>query len=237
MDRLQRLERLRGLLAAGCDITVAALAERLDVSVRTVMRDLDVLRDDGVLLETDRGRGGGVRLARGHAAGRVQFTASEAMELLVSLAVSEKLRMPLLGASVRSARQKIAATFTGVDRDRIAALRRRILIGSPASIRILSSYGGAGAPAETARAAFFGMRLLEIRYRDEHGEETTRTIEPQFLHLNPPVWYFLAWDHLRDDVRAFRFDRLLRARVLERTFRLRPTSLFLNAVETGVEAV
>ena len=237
MDRLQRLERLRGLLAGGGELTAAALAGRLEVSVRTVMRDLDVLRDDGVLIEADRGRGGGVRLARGHSAGRVQFTAAEAMELLVSLAVSEKLRMPVLGASVRSARQKIAGVFSGADRDRIAALRRRILIGAPASLRVLGSYGEVGPAGDIARVAFFDMRLLEIGYRDERGAETTRTIEPQFLYLNPPVWYFLAWDHLRDDVRAFRFDRLMRARALERTFRLRPAQVFLSAAETGVEAL
>lgn len=237
MNRLQRLERLRGLLAGGGELTAAVLAERLDVSVRTVMRDLDVLRDDGVLIEADRGRGGGVRLARGHTAGRVQFTAAEAMELLVSLAVSEKLRMPVLGVSVRSARQKISATFSGPDRDRIAALRRRILVGTPASLHILASYGEVGAAAETARTAFFEMRLLDLRYRDERGVETTRTIEPQFLYLNPPVWYLLAWDRLRDSVRAFRFDRLMHARVLQESFRLRPGSVFLSAAEAGVEAV
>jgi predicted DNA-binding transcriptional regulator YafY len=81
------------------------------------------------------------------------------------------------------------------------------------------------------------MRLFDLRYRDERGVETTRTIEPQFLYLNPPVWYLLAWDHLRNGVRALRFDRLVRASVLEQSFRLRPASVFLSAAEAGVESL
>jgi predicted DNA-binding transcriptional regulator YafY len=237
VTRLHRLERLRGLLAGESAWTAAQLAARLNVSARTLMRDLDVLRDEGVLIEADRGRGGGVRLARGHAAGRVRFTAPEAMGLLVSLALAEKLDAPLLGSSVKAARQKIAAAFARDDRDRIIALRRRILIGAPASLRVLASYGSVQADMEAARIAFFELRPLDIAYRDERGAQTTRTIEPHYLYLNPPAWYFLAWDRLRDGVRAFRFDRIASARVGAKSFRMRPATPFLAAAESGVEPV
>jgi len=234
-DRLRRLERLRGLLAGGVDATIDDLAASLDVSRRTLTRDLDVLRDDGVLLETDKGRGGGVRLARSHASGRVQLSTPEALSVLVSLAIAEKLQSPLLGSSSRAARQKIAAIFAHADRERVAALRRRILVGAPASIRVLSSYQLIRTDSTAVQDAFFEQRLLDIRYRDERSAESARTIEPQYIYLNPPAWYLLAWDHLRDGVRAFRFDRILGARLRSKVFRLRPAAPFLQAAESGVE--
>jgi predicted DNA-binding transcriptional regulator YafY len=237
MNRIQRLERLRGLLAGAAETTAAELASGLGVSLRTVMRDLDVLREDGVLLETDRGRGGGVRLARGHSAGRVQLSTAEALGLLVGLAIAERLEAPLLDASTRSARQKIAAIFSRTERDRIMSLRRRILVGEAASPRVLASYDAAKGGNEAARRAFFDMRLLAIHYRDERGAQSSRTIEPQYLYLNPPVWYVLAWDRLRDAVRAFRFDRIQHAETRSDSFRLRPSAPFLAAAEADIETV
>lgn len=58
------------------------------------------------------------------------------------------------------------------------------------------------------KSAFFEMRLLRISYLDAAGQLTTREIEPQFLYLNLPVWYLLAWDRWREAVRFFRIDRL-----------------------------
>lgn len=237
MHRLRRLGRLRGLLAAGEHFVVRDLAAELGVSTRTLMRDLDLLRDDGLLIETDRGRGGGVRLARRHAAGRVQFTTVEAMSLLVSLAIAERLEASLLDPGLSHARQKIAAAFVRSEQDKIRALRRRVLVGAPASPRVAESYRAEGCgDIGQVRQSFFGQRLLEIVYRGERGE-TRRRIEPQFIYLTPPAWYFLAWDHLRDGVRAFRFDRIVRARVTDRTFRLRSPVLFHAAAETGAETL
>lgn len=236
MVRLKRLERLRGLLAAGELVTVAALADEVGVSVRTLMRDLDFLRDDGLLIETDRGRGGGVRLARGHAAGRVQFSAAEAMTLLLGLALADSMRSPLGAPAARTARQKLAAVFARPEQERIRALRKRVLIGAPASLKVIESYQpNLCQSAEEIRRAFFEQRLLDVSYRDERRALTRRTIEPHYLYLNPPAWYLLAWDHLRGAVRAFRFDRIAAAAGLERGFRLRNASAFLEAAEAGAE--
>jgi predicted DNA-binding transcriptional regulator YafY len=80
-------------------------------------------------------------------------------------------------------------------------------------------------------AAFFNQRSAEIDYVDQQGATTTRTIEPQFLYLNMPVWYVLAWDLLRQAPRTFRIDRIVGARQLEASFRLRPAAPFLASAE------
>lgn len=236
VERLDRLERLRGLLAGGDHRIAADLAEALGVSRRTLMRDLDLLRAEGAAIESGRGRGGGLRLARGGRTGRVAFRADEAVSVLLSLAIAEKLHAAILGPGVARARQKIAAVFGGPDLTRLSSLRRRILIGAPASVRVAASYDAVAARhGAVIREAFIDLRLLEIVYRDERGAKTERRVEAQYFYLNPPAWYLLAWDGLRDGVRAFRFDRIGQARLLDARFRLRPSAPFLAAAEAGVE--
>jgi predicted DNA-binding transcriptional regulator YafY len=81
------------------------------------------------------------------------------------------------------------------------------------------------------KGAFFEMRVLRIGYEDEARRLTTREIEPQFLYLNVPVWYLLAWDRLREAVRFFRIDRLKGVEKLDATFRLRDARAFLVDAE------
>ena len=237
-DRLERLERLKGLLKANDSMTVKDLAAELDVSIRSLSRDIELLRAGGVPIEADRGRGGGVRLQRQWSFGRLHLDFEEGIDLLLSIALAEKLNSPLLLKRLRSIRQKLAASFPESQQGRIRMLRNRILIGAPASDRVMETYR-MNAPEQLTNVAraFFEMRLLEIRYSDEATRITTRQIEPQFLYLNVPAWYLLAWDRLRDDIRTFRIDRIHRATVMDAMFRLRDRRMFLEHAGDAVEVL
>jgi predicted DNA-binding transcriptional regulator YafY len=71
----------------------------------------------------------------------------------------------------------------------------------------------------------------------KHGAATLREIEPQFLCLNVPVWYLLAWDRLRGAIRSFRIDRITAVTPLEGSFRLADPRPFLAEAEEGIEAL
>lgn len=101
-------------------------------------RDLTVLRDRGVPIGSDRGRGGGLGLAAGWSVGRVHLNESEAIGLLLSLAIAERIGSPLLLDELQSVRRKVAASFAPAQARRILALRRRILVGSTASPRVMA---------------------------------------------------------------------------------------------------
>ena len=237
-DRLERLERLKGLLKASDSLTVKELARELDVSVRSLSRDIEVLRASGVPIESDRGRGGGVRLQRQWSFGRLHLDFEEGIDLLLSIALAEKLNSPLLLKRLRSIRQKLATSFPESQQGRIRMLRNRILIGPPASERVLETYR-MKAPEQLTHVAraFFEMRLLEIGYADEAARLTTREIEPQFLFFCVPAWYLLSWDRLRDDIRTFRIDRIHRATVMDTTFRLRDRGRFIEWAGAAAEAL
>jgi predicted DNA-binding transcriptional regulator YafY len=138
--RVLRLDALRVLLADRDVTTAGDLAADLGVSLRTVQRDLVALRDLGMPIESERGRGGGIRLERGWSLGRVHLNESEALGMLLSLTIAEKIGSPLLLEDLRSIQRKVSAAFAPAQSRRIRALRRRVLVGEPASDRVLTNY-------------------------------------------------------------------------------------------------
>jgi predicted DNA-binding transcriptional regulator YafY len=237
-SRLARLERLKGLLKAGEQTTAREMAAELGVGVRTIHRDLDLLRNEGLPIEADRGRGGGIRLARRWTLGRINLDPEEAVDLLLSIAIAERMNSALLLGRLRSVRQKLAASFSVIHQDRIRMLRGRVLVGTPASGGVVESYRRAPSDAlHAVKRAFFEMRKLRLDYIDEAGRVTRREIEPQFLYLNAPAWYLLAWDDLRNDVRFFRIDRIRSANVMAAEFRPRDRRLFLARAEMTSESI
>ena len=139
-SRVLRLDSLRVLLGDRDVTTAGDLAADLGVSLRTVQRDLVALRDLGMPIESDRGRGGGIRLQRGWSLGRVHLNESEALGMLLSLTIAEKIGSPLLLEDLRSIQHKVSAAFAPAQSRRIRALRRRVLVGGPASDRVLTNY-------------------------------------------------------------------------------------------------
>jgi predicted DNA-binding transcriptional regulator YafY len=231
-SRVLRLEAVKALLADRDVTTVGDLAADLGVSMRTVQRDLVALRDLGMPIESDRGRGGGIRLEPGWSLGRVHLNESEALGMLLSLTIAEKIGSPLLVDDLRSVRRKVSAAFAPAQSRRIRALRRRVLVGGPASDRVLTTYTPPQASiTQGLMRAFLYQHVASIRYQDQSGTVTDREIETQYLYYNLPVWYALAWDRLREDVRFFRLDRLQRIQALAADFRLRPPDPFLKAGE------
>ncbi len=238
LSRLNRLEELKGLLKAQEHITAAELADELGVSIRTLNRDLQILRDSGVPIESDRGRGGGLRLQRHWALGRLHLSPAEAIDLLLSIAIAERMNSPLLLQQLAPIRRKIVAAFSESYQPKIRSLRKRILVGRPASERVLASFSAPQRGALPGIAeAFFNMRCIAIEYVDQKGANTSRVVEPQFFYLSVPVWYLLAWDRLRGAVRYFRVDRIKSVTPLDTGFRLADPRPFLAQAEEGIETL
>lgn len=235
--RLERLERLESLLKSGEMITAGAMATELGVAPRSLWRDIAILRDKGLPIEADRGRGGGIRLPSNWGAGRLTLDHQEAIDLLISLAIAEQMKSPLFMANLKSIRRKLTASFAAPLKRRLDDLKARVLVGPSASPFVLSGFATAPPPAVAElHRAFVMLQRLRIVYRDERAKVSTRTIEPHYLLLNYPVWYALAWDELRDGVRTFRCDRIGKAEALDAPFRLRPRAEFGEAL-AGAAAV
>jgi predicted DNA-binding transcriptional regulator YafY len=238
LSQLRRLEELKALLKAREHATAADLSAELGVSLRTLNRDLAMLRDNGVPIESDRGRGGGLRLQRNWSLGRLHLSPEEAIDLLLSVAIAERMSSPLLLQQLAPIKRKIVAAFSEGYQAKIRSLRKRILVGAPASAQVLASFSPpARKPLAGIADAFFNMRCIAISYVDQNGVVTSRDVEPQFLYLNVPVWYLLAWDRLRAAVRHFRVDRIKSVTPIDAGFRLADPQLFLAEAEQGIEVL
>jgi len=229
---VDRLDRLQGLLASHRSWTGVALAREMNVSLRTVRRDLARLGERGVPIEAERGRGGGVRVPVRTGLGRLQLDHREVLDLLLALAIGERLRSPLLLSSLRGLRQKIGMAFPSEERLRVSRLRERILHGPPAKRGRITETMSRPPPAvlRPVQDGFFDQRALEITYAAP-GERTVRVVEPHYLMLTWPVWYLVVWDHLRSAARTLRLDRIESARVTEAAFRLRQAKELVPWVE------
>jgi predicted DNA-binding transcriptional regulator YafY len=224
-------DALLGLLSQGRHWTAQALAEQLGRSLRSVRRGLAQLREEGVVLDSEPGRGGGVRLARRSAIPRLALSHREAITLLMGLATAETCGAPLLAPELRSLRHKLSAMLPADVQRRRDSLRERILLGRAASDAVRASWRPP-TPAALAAAqdALFARRLLQIDYEDGGGRRSRRCIEPQYLLISAPAWYLLAWDLERAAARCFRLDRLRRAEVLTEGFSPRPATQLMQDV-------
>jgi predicted DNA-binding transcriptional regulator YafY len=219
VSKKKRLDELLGLLKAKESWTSNELSKELNVTLRTLMRDLKDLRELGIPIESDRGRGGGVRINHNYGLGRVDFNYTEIIDLILALSTIEKLNSPLFLQDLKTIKNKIIRAFPESQRSIVNELRKRILIGDEASSIVLDNYV---APKkriiEPLHKAFFERKQIEIVYISEKKEKTKRIIEPELILLNWPCWYVLGWDHLRDDVRNFRIDRITSCKIINTSF-------------------
>lgn len=238
MGRLRRLELLAVQLKQEAHCTIDDLARQHGVSARTIARDLSVMREQGMQIDADRGRGGGVRLDRTWGVGRLNLDYAEAVDLLISIAVAEQMKSPMFLASLGSVRRQLVASFSPEKRSRVNRLASRILIGVTASTYVQAGFNAP--PPRVVRAlhqAFVDQEVLDIRYQREDGELSERQVEPHYLMLNYPVWYVLAFDHLRGAPRTFRCDRMLDATRTGTSFRLLPKEEFRSILNAEMKVM
>jgi predicted DNA-binding transcriptional regulator YafY len=198
-DRLYALvEELRA--AAPGARSAARLAERFEVSVRTIQRDILALQQAGVPIWATPGPGGGYAIDPRHTLPPLNFTASEAAA--VALAIARGAPMPFGGAA-RSALQKVAAAMSAAGRGGATDLLGRI------HLLHAEREPSAGPALRAVEQALLEGRVLRLDYRDKHGQPTVaRLVEPLGFVGAERDWYLVGWCRLRGAVRVFRLDRV-----------------------------
>ena len=184
----------------------AELADRLEISVRTLRRDIDRLRELGYPVVAQRGVDGGYQLAAGAALPPLLLDDDEAVALAVGLqvAVQSGSIAGIAESSVR-ALAKVVQVLPSRLRRRVDALRVATV---PGSWEGLAEAVDSGRLTELAQACRDDERV-ELEYRAADGLRTERLIEPHRLVLLGRRWYLVAYDLTRHDWRSFRVDRVV----------------------------
>jgi predicted DNA-binding transcriptional regulator YafY len=215
MPRLDRLEALMSLLRASGTTTVGDLAAALDVTPRTIHRDLAALRDRGAAIAGETGRGGGVRLLGDRGVTGVHLSIAEIASLWLSARLSASASQLPWSTASRSALRKLLASLT---RSRALELRRvldRVFVGPPPSPATLTSLRSTvSSLLMVVEQAFTRSCAIQFSYTDRVGHSSRRRIEPHALLVQAPLWYILAFDLDKRAPRTMRMDRIADARLL-----------------------
>ncbi|HZN71108.1 MAG TPA: YafY family protein [Micromonosporaceae bacterium] len=202
LDTSARLLRLLSVLSTRLEWTGTELAERLDVHVRTVRRDMARLRELGYSVEAAPGVAGGYRLAAGSALPPLLLDDDEAIAVVLSLRTATSHTATGIAETSLSALAKLERILPARLRHRAAALRL-------ATVPLTASVPTVSADVLTLIAeACQGQRRLTFGYRGRDGEASARTVEPYRLVHTGRRWYLVARDLDRDGWRTFRVDRI-----------------------------
>ncbi|MFJ8311181.1 MULTISPECIES: helix-turn-helix transcriptional regulator [unclassified Streptomyces] len=213
--KADRLLSVLLLLQTRGRVTACELADRLEVSVRTVYRDIEALSASGVPVYTERGRHGGIALLPGYRTDVTGLTADESRALFVLAAQGAHTALGL-DEALGSALRKVMAALPEPHRPAAELTSRRILVDPERWMRT-------SAPAvdlDVLNTAVFADRRLRLRYRHSGTDgPSTYTVDPYGLVVKAGVWYLVA-DH-RGEPRLFRAERVGSATVTDEPVRRR----------------
>lgn len=212
MRRADRLFRIVQVLRRRRLTTAAQLAERLEVSERTVYRDVRDLIVNGVPIEGEAGVG--YRLGTGFEMPPLMFNRDEVDALMLGMRMVEQWGDGDLRSSARSIIDKVDSVLPQSERERLASTALFAL-----SFRVTDHERKV---QRTCRRAIDERRLLSFDYRDRSGALTRRAVRPLGLFFWGQAWTLAAYCDLREGFRNFRLDRMTRLRLRRDHFELAP---------------
>ncbi|WP_030991029.1 helix-turn-helix transcriptional regulator [Streptomyces sp. NRRL WC-3744] len=211
-----RLLSILLLLQTRGRVPAPELADRLEVSVRTIYRDVEALSAAGVPVYAERGRHGGIELLPGFRTDVTGLTTDESRALFVLAAQGAHAALGL-DAALGSALRKVMAALPAPHRPAAEVTSRRILVDAAR----WRSGPRHSADLDVLQDAVFSDRRLRLRYRHSgEREPRTYTVDPYGLVAKAGVWYLVA--DRRGRPRLFRADRVRSARLLDEPVRRRP---------------
>lgn len=208
MRRADRLFQILQLIRGRRLTTAVFLSKRLEVSVRTIYRDVAELQHQGVPLEGEAGVG--YRLGTGFELPPLMFTQEEAKALVASVRLAQQGLDPGLAREAEDALGKILSVLPAAAR----AAAESLAIYAP----LIGVDTGNQQRLQQLREAVQGRRKVQLHYRDMQDKTSRRTIRPLGCFFWGKVWTLAAWCEERRDFRSFRIDRIQSMEVLEGGF-------------------
>jgi predicted DNA-binding transcriptional regulator YafY len=214
MNRIDRLHAILTHLQSKKRVTAQDIADRFNISLRTVYRDVKALEESGVPVIGEAGIGYSVM--EGYRLPPVMFTQEEASALMMGSKLAEQFTDLSVKKHFDAALYKIKAVLRGVDKDFVDQLNAHIHV----TRRILPDQDEyAQQHLSNIQHAIVHRKMLKINYTSTYKDESTiRKTEPIGLYYYGATWHLIAWCQLRSDYRDFRVDRISGLNILEENF-------------------
>lgn len=216
--RLARLTAILTQLQSKRLLTAREIAERHQISIRTVYRDIRTLEQSGVPIMTQEGRG--YSLMEGYQLPPVMFTQEEANALITAQQIVANNPDQSLIEQYQSAIEKVKAVLRNQQKDKSALLQDRLEIRATKQQKNESAY------LIAIQLAITNYQLLELQYSSLAGKETTRKVEPfALIQTQQGNWILIAHCCLRQAFRIFRLDCIQQLQSLAVSFEPHPFTL------------
>ncbi len=205
-----RLLELLELLQARPLTTGREIADRLGIDARTARRYVGVLQELGIPVEGQRGVGGGYRIRPGYRLPPLMLGDEEAVAVVLGLLATR-------GSAPDGSPDAVDGALAKINRVLPSTLRRQVE-ALEETLGFTSTRGAV--PADAAAVLLLAdairrRRRVHTAYRTFAGEESERELSPHGLVVHAGRWYLAAYDHLREDLRTFRVDRMWRIVLLD----------------------
>jgi predicted DNA-binding transcriptional regulator YafY len=211
-----RLLRLLTLLQARATWAGVDLADRLEVTARTLRRDVDRLRSLGYPIESTTGAAGGYRLGAGAALPPLSLDEDEATAVFVGLHAAASSGVAGADSASLRALTKLERVLPSRLKRKLVSLRTSVLKLADKTPPIKLS------DVSTLAGACADRRVTELRYAGRDGAITSRVVEPfRIVHV-AQRFYLVAWDTGKSDWRTFRLDRIRDPAPSQKRFAARP---------------
>ena len=218
LSRLSRLTSIITQLQSKKIVTATSLAEKYNVSVRTIYRDIRSLEASGIPIYTEEGKG--YSLLEGYNLPPVMFSEEEANALITAYKIISKNKDSSLVKAYGEAINKIKSVLKGTTKEKVNLLSERI-----AYIKNFSNHRSSDL-LSSIQLSITRAVPIEIKYHSLYkNEESLRTIEAQALYHTHDNWILIAWCRKRKAMREFRLDRIKTIKVLSEKLNARPFDL------------
>ncbi|MBI1622519.1 helix-turn-helix transcriptional regulator [Aquamicrobium zhengzhouense] len=209
MRRADRLFQIVQHLRGGRLVTARMLGERLEVSERTIYRDIADLQSTGVPIDGEAGVG--YLMREGFELPPLMFTRDEIVALVAGARMVRAFGGAQMARAAEEALVKIGSVLPEPEKARIARTEIHMpdWVVSEAERKLV----------DVLERAVEARDVLTLDYRDETGASSMRDVRPLGLWFWGKVWTLVAWCELRNNFRAFRLDRILEAKSAGRIFR------------------
>ena len=215
MNRLDRLQAILTTLQSKRIVRAEELADRFDVSLRTIYRDMRALEAGGVPIGAEAGIG--YFIGEGYHIPPVMFTREEGQALLLAGKMVDRFTDKSVAKDYNDALTKVRSVLDLQKKDELESLDKDILINPFPGDRDMSNDS---LHMNKIKSSLSGSLLLEIEYFSRgKGEETKRVVEPIGLTFYAGQWHLIAWCRMREDYRDFRLDRIARLKLLNERYK------------------
>jgi predicted DNA-binding transcriptional regulator YafY len=204
VNRIDRLHAILTHLQSKKKVTAQEMADRFNISLRTVYRDVKALDESGVPVIGEAGSG--YTIMEGYRLPPVMFTQEEASALLLGSKLAEQFTDGTIKRHFHAALFKIKAVLRSPDKDYVDSLTEHIAIIP----RYSPDSDSPQQHLSLLQQAVVHKKIVHLHYRSNLKEETTRRkVEPIGLLHYGAAWHLIGWCQLRNDYRDFRMSRML----------------------------